>query len=403
MSKTFAKTDIRVSKPISKLANVRVGSKKCADIAVFYGFKPISKPSIQKSDHQKTEEILGKKVARVSDSGVSIEEKVALLRAYEEENMNSWPQPVLTYYECDAKKATQNKSDKIHEIHIDILGTAKSIAEATLIKATEEILKSEGYKNFVFCLNSVGDKESSARFAREFNAHARKFTDAIHAPCRESLKAEEFDILVCDDVKCREFRTAMPESVSFLSEASRTHFREVLEFLDKMALPFTIDPTLLVSRKLVSHTIFEFKSSDGRRLAIGVRYNELSRKLGFRRELGAIGATIFLEKCDIKEIQVRDVKPKIYFIQLGYNAKLKSIEVLDMLRKYKLPVTQSIAKDKMIGQLQIAESLKIPFAFIIGQKEAMENSVIVRSLTSHSQETILLSNLPEYLKKIKLI
>jgi histidyl-tRNA synthetase len=73
---------------------------------------------------------------------------------------------------------------------------------------------------------------------------------------------------------------------------------------------------------------------------------------------------------------------------------------MDVLRRENIPITQSLARDKMMGQLQIAENLRIPFTIILGQKEAMENSVIVRDMSTHSQETIRISDLGRYLRKI---
>jgi len=53
------------------------------------------------------------------------------------------------------------------------------------------------------------------------------------------------------------------------------------------------------------------------------------------------------------------------------------------------------------AQLAIAEKLQIPYTLIFGQKEALENSVIVRDMSNRSQNTVKLSKLLDYLKDIK--
>ncbi len=94
-------------------------------------------------------------------------------------------------------------------------------------------------------------------------------------------------------------------------------------------------------------------------------------------------------------------KPKIYFIQLGAEAKLKSLNIIEILRKAHIPITQSLSKDSLGSQLAIAEKLAVPYALIFGVKEALDDSVIVRDMSNRSQDTVKLSKLLEYLKELK--
>jgi histidyl-tRNA synthetase len=94
-------------------------------------------------------------------------------------------------------------------------------------------------------------------------------------------------------------------------------------------------------------------------------------------------------------------KQKVFFVQLGFEAKLKSLAVLEILRKAKIPVEQSISKDSLGAQLGIAERLEIPYVLIFGQKEALEHSVIVRDMENRSQETVKIEELSDYIKHLK--
>ena len=92
---------------------------------------------------------------------------------------------------------------------------------------------------------------------------------------------------------------------------------------------------------------------------------------------------------------------KFYFIQLGFDAKLKSLKVIEMLRQAGIAVSQSLSKDKLTAQIMSAEKINIPYVLIMGQKEAIEESVVVRNMNTRSQETILIPSLAQYLKKLK--
>jgi histidyl-tRNA synthetase len=72
-----------------------------------------------------------------------------------------------------------------------------------------------------------------------------------------------------------------------------------------------------------------------------------------------------------------------------------------MLRKARIPMAQSLSKDSLGIQLGMAERLEVPYVLIYGQKEALENVVIVRNMKSHSQETVDIDEVVEYIKKLK--
>ena len=139
-------------------------------------------------------------------------------------------------------------------------------------------------------------------------------------------------------------------------------------------------------------------------LAQGGRYDYLAKKLGYRKDTPSVGITIevdhIIDSPSHKPISPRiQKKPKVYFIQFGFEAKLKSLTVIETLRVAHVPITQSLAKDRLSAQLLVAERLNIPYTIILGQREALDNTVIIRNMATHSQETISIDKLSEYIKK----
>jgi histidyl-tRNA synthetase len=139
-------------------------------------------------------------------------------------------------------------------------------------------------------------------------------------------------------------------------------------------------------------------------LAAGGRYDGLANSLGSKKDVPSVGASIGVDRVlSCKEYQFLTPKilkkPKVYFIQLGYEAKLKSLSVIEILRKTKVATAHALNKDKLSAQLGMAEKLKIPYAIILGQKEALDGTVIVRNMGTRSQDTVKIEQLPEYIKK----
>ncbi len=161
-----------------------------------------------------------------------------------------------------------------------------------------------------------------------------------------------------------------------------------------------------------TRTVFEVIEQGGAEdgspltLAAGGRYDYLGKQLGSKKDVPAVGISMGVDRIVAsswyKKLSPRILKkPKVYFIQLGADAKLKSLNVIEILRKAHIPMAQSLSKDNLGAQLAIAEKVQVPYALIFGQKEALENSVIVRDMSNRSQETVKLDKLIEYLKEVK--
>ena len=141
-------------------------------------------------------------------------------------------------------------------------------------------------------------------------------------------------------------------------------------------------------------------------IASGGRYDYLAKRLGSKKDIPAVGGSIGVDRVllspNYKAVMPRIVKkPKIYFIQLGFEAKLKSLQVIEILRGARIPVVHSLNKDSLSTQLGIAERQEVPYAIIFGQKEAIEGSVIVRNMLTRSQDTVKIPKLADYIKSIK--
>jgi len=178
-----------------------------------------------------------------------------------------------------------------------------------------------------------------------------------------------------------------------------------------MKIEYNINKNLVRGLSYYTRTVFEIyteKTEDELpiQIASGGRYDYLARQIGGKKDVPAVGISIGVDRIIsaswYKKLSPRIIKkPKIYFIQLGSEAKLKSLNIIDILRKAHIPIVQSLSKNSLSSQLAIAEKLKVPYALIFGVKEALEESVIVRDMSNRSQKTIKLNKLLEYLKNIK--
>jgi histidyl-tRNA synthetase len=392
-----------MKKTTQKIQKEYTNKEKAYNIAQFYGFEGIFAPEISKSDEAiaKTLKKLHPDNTLLESLMPSIENRISLARHYLEGTLTKETQPAIVYYETPSTKRSSKN------IQLNILGSTKSIAEATLIKATLGILKEYGHKNLSIEVNSVGEKDSISRFNKEISTHFKKNLGALTASLRQKLSRDPFLFINDESDKLDELKESMPQVISYLNDTAKSHFKEVLEFLECMNIPYRIDNCLVGNRAYSNNTVFKIIENADTKLekilACGSRFNGLSKKAGLKRDVPGAFVSIFIDKPkdaigNNKSSQLS--KAKFYFIQFGFEAKLKSLEIIDTLREAKISVSQSLSKDKLSAQLSSAEAQDFPYLLIVGQKEAMDNTVLVRYKDTRSQMAVPVKNLVEYIKKL---
>ena len=92
-------------------------------------------------------------------------------------------------------------------------------------------------------------------------------------------------------------------------------------------------------------------------------------------------------------------KPNVFFIYIGEYAKKRSLTLIESLRDEGIPMMESLGKDSLGAQLRSANKEQSDYALIFGQKEAFEESIIIRDLRDGVQETVPLKKLVAEIKK----
>lgn len=398
--------------------------EKAQEVAIYYGFKPIETPMVEQegvftSSIGEGTDIVDKEMYTLKTKGgdhlaLRPEHTAGLMRSYIENGMQSLPQPLMFYtYGPSFRHDNPQKGRyrQFHQFDMDALGSEKSILDALVIRATWTILEEAGAKNLSVDINSIGDKECRNAYIKELVSYYKKNINSLPAVDRERLKTNPLRILDSKEEKTIELNQNAPDTLSSLCPACKKHFKEVLEYLEKMEIPYNINKCLVRGLSYYTRTVVEIMIDDeetGKRITIagGGRYDYLGKQLGSKKDIPAVGIAIGVDRVIeapwFNKLSPRIIKkPKIYFIQLGFDAKLKSLNVIEILRKGKVPIAQSISKDNLSTQLAVAEKQGVRYAIIFGQKEAMENSVIVRDMSNRCQETVKIPNLLDYIKNLK--
>lgn len=398
--------------------------EKAQEVAEYYGFKPIETPILEHEDIFRTSigegtDIIDKEMYTLKTKGgdqlaLRPEHTAGTMRAYIENGMLALPQPVLLYHSGPVFRHDNPQKGRYRQFtqfDVDAFGSEKSIVDALVIRTIYTILEEAGAPNLSVDINSIGDKECRSKYVRELTTYYKKHQKDLPAIDRERLLKNPLRILDSKEPKTIEINQDAPDAVSYLCPACKKHFKEVLNYLEEMNIPYTINKNLVRGLSYYTRTVFEVMvqgPEDERPLTIagGGRYDYLAKQLGAKKDIPAVGASFGVDRvismpwyAHLKPRIMKD--PEAYFIQFGIEAKAKALPIIEVLRKAKFPVIQAISKDKLGSQLGHAEKLGVPYVMILGQREALDGTVIVRNMKNRSQDTVKVDELAKYIKTLK--
>lgn len=334
----------------------------------------------------------------------------AVMRAYLENGLSSWPQPVKLYaigpifrYERPQKGRYRQSC----QANFEIIGQQDPVLDAQLIQLFFSISKELSLKNLTVQINSIGCSNCWPIYRKKLVSFYRNRKKQICSNCQKRFSQNPLRLLDCKETKCQRLAQEAPQIIDQLCDDCHNHFKNVLEFLDELALPYILNPYLVRGLDYYTKTVFEIwpEGEEGRQISLagGGRYDNLIKLLG-GKSTPAVGFAMGLDRI-VDLMKTRDIKisprthPVIFLVQLGDLAKKKSLKLFEELRRSGLETASSFSRDTIKAQLKTADKLKVRFALILGQKEVLDETVIIKDMVSGVQETVPLAKIIKEIKK----
>ena len=270
-------------------------------------------------------------------------------------------------------------------IQFHALGTDRVIADAVVIRAVLALSRDLFRTEPVVRINSMGDKETRARYARELGVFFKRRASTLPEECLECAKRNVLE--AAQFVHEHGLATDVPTPTDHLSDASRKRFEDLLEYLEMTETPYELARDLVSHSSAWSDICFEIRAGD-RRVAWGSRYGDLTRHFSPRASFPAFGAVI--QTASEGDVIKKASPPRLHFsfVHIGDEAKRLSIRLAEDFRKARTPLTQNIGIESLAEQLSLAERRGSPYLLIMGRKEALEHSAILRNRRTQ-EETLL--------------
>jgi len=290
---------------------------------------------------------------------------------------------------------------------IDVIGAESVLADAEVIACAISCFDALGFKKFVVRLN---DRKILTEILKLSKVDEKKMADALRAIDKldkigiDGVKKELEDKEISKDSikKLLEFIELNGEPEKVLNEIEKlegsNELKEIISYLKAMKLESKVKIDLSLARGLDYYTgpIFEVFAEEGiGSVAGGGRYDRMIG-LFLKRDVPATGISLGIERIIevMKERKMTDeIKNNTKFFVVAVNEKVrdKVLEIVQMLRKSSIATDYDLRFRSLSKQLEYVNSLEIPFALIVGEKELEKNSVKLRNMKTGKEELVKIS------------
>ncbi len=390
-----------------------------ADIAIACGFKEISLPIFEYSWlFQKgvgsTSDIATKEMYYLHhkegdnlDIALRPEGTAGIVRAYYEHGMHTWSQPVRLFYSGPMfrhERPQKGRERQFTQFGIESIGESDSSEDALVILAACQALYRLQIKpeNFSVHINSIGCTHCRPKYIKKLLAYIKTRQGKLCDDCLLRAETNPMRVLDCKNKTCQAHTTDAPNHLDHLCDNCKNHFKSTLEYLEEAGISFNINHRIVRGLDYYTRTVFELIAETGtlkgQALGAGGRYDNLVATYG-RRKAPAVGFSAGVERVitilkDLKLSKVPTEKPQVFVIQLGSSAKKKAFSILRQLLAAGIKTASSLSSNSLKTQLKMATKNNVRFALIIGQRELLDKTVIIKDLQNGSQETV---DLKQYL------
>ncbi|HRY82299.1 MAG TPA: histidine--tRNA ligase [Candidatus Moranbacteria bacterium] len=331
-------------------------------------------------------------------------------RSYIQNGMHLQPKPVKIFstgpvYRYD--RPQEGRYREHYQANFDAYGEQDPILDAQMIQIAHRLVQALGIKTVQMQVNSIGCPACRKDYKELLVNYLESKKLKLCQDCKRRMQANPLRVLDCKEDKCSQVAALAPQSVDHLCEDCRNHFKTLLEYLDELDLPYIINPHLVRGLDYYTKTVFEIWSSaeEGKKLSLGGggRYDRLIKMMG-GEDTPAIGFGIGMERIisEMKRVQAKPYKPprpKVFLAQLGNLAKKKSLKLFSELEKNGILTAESFGRGSLKSQLKVANKLGVEITLILGQKETLDGTVIVKNMTTGAQETVSADKLVDLIKR----
>jgi histidyl-tRNA synthetase len=279
---------------------------------------------------------------------------------------------------------------QLQQVGVEAIGVDDPALDAEVIAIADGGFRALGLDGFRLELTSLGDDTCRPAY-REL---LQEFLFSLDLDEATRARAQINPLRVLDDKRpeVRAMTAEAPLMLDHLSEAAKTHFDTVLAHLDRLGVPYVINPRMVRGLDYYTKTTFEFVH-DGLGAQSGIggggRYDGLMSQLG-GQDLSGIGfglgvdRTLLALRAEGKTVGASS-RVDVFCVPLGEQAKLELAVVAAALRAAGVRVDLAYGDRSLKSAMKGADRSGAAIALVAGDRDIEAGTIGVKDLANGEQ------------------
>ncbi|MDH3226432.1 MAG: histidine--tRNA ligase [Thermoleophilia bacterium] len=329
----------------------------------------------------------------------------SVARAFVQHGMHKLQLPVKLWYLAPMfrQEAPQKGRFREHyQLGIEVLGSDSPLVDIEVIAVLADLYERLRVPKLGLRISSMGDPDSRAAHREALIPHLERNAGRLTEEARGRITENPLRLFDSKDQSVQSVMAEAPPLGDYLSADARAHYGAVLLGLDKLAIAYETDSTLVRGMDYYTKTVFEFTCGNlGAQSAIGGggRYDGLVEQLGGPPTPG-IGFGTGVERLMLALEGVGENRPsglRCYVAILDDDLRVELLPLIGGLRSAGISVETDLRGRGLKAMMKHAASRGAEQAVIIGRRDYDDGVATVRDMRSGDQQQVPLDQLAEVL------
>ncbi len=327
------------------------------------------------------------------------EQTASIVRSYAE---NRPPLPWKVWYagpNFRYERAQRGRYRQFDQVGMEALGSEDPYLDVEVISVAWRFYEALGLKNVNLLLNSMGTALDRSRYIEALSEYFANQKGDLSKESQDTFVANPLRVLDSKRDEDAQVIAEAPSILDHLSDEANDHFIKVQEGLEKLGIPYSVEPKLVRGLDYYLKTTFEFisESIDAAQDAIGGggRYDGLAAEMGAPETPGvgfALGLDRTLMACDAEK-SFPEPKHLLEIFVVDATDGSHALVVADQLRQEGFKVDRAFDNRSMKAQMKAADKSGAKIAVIIGDDEVRSGVVTIRDLRGEDGQEEIASEL----------
>ena len=281
------------------------------------------------------------------------------------------------------------------QMGVEAYGWSTPDIEAEVLSMFHQIFQRLGLQKTHLEINSLGCSDARAAYRKALIDYLNGYKDQLDEDSQRRLTTNPLRILDSKNAEVQNILMNAPSILDYLSDESNDKFSQLQAHLQDLGIEYAINPNLVRGLDYYNDTVFEWINADfGAQSTVcgGGRYDGMVEQLGGQSTPG-FGFGMGLERL-IQILQEQNAPiaqdnntADVFLVSVGQDARRQAILLQQKMASANIKVLCHCGSGSMKNQFKKADKSGAALALIIGEDEALQKQVSIKTMRRSSTET----------------